>query len=351
MGLPLPEGYEWSDIQYVIGGWGWKSRYLNKSGYFITWTGKNRDVPGKNQYNTASGKWLDYHPGETKPYDCGGCHTTGYSSEGHQDGLEGLIGTWAYPGVQCERCHGPGSEHIAKGGGKGVAISVNRSADFCGECHSRGKDTSKIPAKNGFVRHHEQYQDFLSSGKMAQQRCVDCHDPHKPVHPGKTNTRGEGYGIKKGCESCHPDTATAYQGSVMEKADVKCIDCHMPKAAVSAEKASEYVGDVRSHLFRINHDPKAEFTYKAEDGKEYASGYLTLDFACLSCHEGKDKAWAAQYAVDSHVLGKVKETSPPVVKETQPPTPVPEKGVCGPTALLALALLPLGMRRWRRRGG
>jgi len=45
-GLPLPEGYTWDDISYVIGGRRWKSRYVGTDGYIITMTGKNRDVKG-----------------------------------------------------------------------------------------------------------------------------------------------------------------------------------------------------------------------------------------------------------------------------------------------------------------
>ena len=45
--LPLPKGYSWDDISYVIGGAHKKSRYMDKKGYIITMTGPNKDVPGK----------------------------------------------------------------------------------------------------------------------------------------------------------------------------------------------------------------------------------------------------------------------------------------------------------------
>jgi hypothetical protein len=60
---------------------------------------RSTTVEGANQYNMewiVAGKWTNYHAGEkNKKYDCGRCHTTGYSDEGHQDGLEGIVGTWA----------------------------------------------------------------------------------------------------------------------------------------------------------------------------------------------------------------------------------------------------------------
>jgi len=51
----LPQGYTWNDILYVIGGYNWKARFVNKEGYIIT------DDPGKtgntaylNQWNFAN---------------------------------------------------------------------------------------------------------------------------------------------------------------------------------------------------------------------------------------------------------------------------------------------------------
>lgn len=114
-----PEGYTWDDITYVIGGYNWKARFIGKDGFIIT--GEEGDTEFKGQYNFANphvgndAHWGKYHPGEERPYNCGTCHTTGYSNwpaDSHQDGLPGLIGTWEEPGVQCEACHGPGSLHV-----------------------------------------------------------------------------------------------------------------------------------------------------------------------------------------------------------------------------------------------
>ena len=107
-----PEGYTWDDILYVIGGYNWKARFVDKEGFIIT-----GDADAATQYNLPNEEldlgddWVPYHAGEEKPYDCGSCHTTGYSPVGNQDDLPGLIGTWAEPGIQCEECHGPGSLH------------------------------------------------------------------------------------------------------------------------------------------------------------------------------------------------------------------------------------------------
>ena len=38
--IPMPEGYTEDDILYVIGGWGWKARFMDTDGYIITKTGE-----------------------------------------------------------------------------------------------------------------------------------------------------------------------------------------------------------------------------------------------------------------------------------------------------------------------
>ncbi len=347
--IPLPEGYTWDDIQYVIGGWGWKSRYIGKDGFIITKT-KDGQPLEKNQYNWQDGSWSSYHSGENKTYNCQRCHNTGaaYEEGTHQDGLEGIEGTWEFRGVQCEACHGPGSKHVEQGGGRGVAIVVDKSAELCGKCHVRGDNMSAIPSKGGFIRHHEQYQE-LKNGGMSALDCTTCHDPHKAVHEGATNPEGHP-GIIKKCEDCHAEESEEFIGSIMQKDGVTCTDCHMPKVTKSAINVSDYEGDVNTHIFRI--DTRADAKMFTTDGKS-ANGYLTLEYTCLKCHLDKDKTWAAKYASEIHSFGKAVEIKTPATTAAPATTPAPtaKGGICGPTAVLLAALLPLGIMYWLRRRG
>jgi hypothetical protein len=82
--LPLPEGFSWDDISYVVGGHSAKAVYLDDTGHIITSTvdREGNPVDGLNQYNLLTGEWSDFHPGEDKAYDCGRCHTTGFNGRG-----------------------------------------------------------------------------------------------------------------------------------------------------------------------------------------------------------------------------------------------------------------------------
>lgn len=190
---------------------------------------------------------------------------------------------------------------------------MDESASFCGQCHRRGADDDKIPASGAFAQHHEQYQELLASGNMSTLNCVVCHDPHKPVHVGATNQIEE-LGITTHCDDCHSAAAEIYEESIMGVVGVECVECHMPKSAKSAVNTSPYMADVSSHLFRINTSTDAEFIFVDEiDGKEYANPYITLEYACLTCHADKDKGWAAQTAsivIDHNVKEEIAHDIP-----------------------------------------
>ncbi len=160
-----------------------------------------------------------------------------------------------------------------------------------GGCHIRGAPDT-IPARGGFIRHHEQYNEQLASPHYALD-CVSCHDPHK---------RSE-LSIHTACGDCHEEYADAYAGTQMEIAGVDCEDCHMPYASKSAVAFSPTRGDVRAHLVRNNVDRDGQmFT---DDGNfvlldDVGRGAVTLDFACGECHRDKNPNWLAGKAKKFH---------------------------------------------------
>ncbi len=303
-----PEGYTWDDISYVIGGYGWKARFIDKEGYIITGADENATTQF-NLYNEdleLGDNWVGYHAGEEKkPYDCGSCHTTGYDDEegSHQDGLPGLIGTWTEAGVQCEECHGPGGNHVNYP--KLVPMEIDRDAEMCGQCHRRG-DITEIDASGGFIRHHEQYEELFESKKRVMD-CVDCHDPHQTVKYAK------GLGIKTPCENCHFEQAE-YRKIKYIRHGGDCVNCHMPRVTKSALGDPErFSGDLRTHLMAIN--PRA-ITQFNEEGTA-SQPYLGLDFACRGCHHegGKGGVFSDEELIEVAVDYHESELSGSVLKD------------------------------------
>lgn len=277
-----PQGYDWTDILYVIGGYNWKARFVNKDGYIITdEPGKTGNTEYENQWNFANEElnkaagWVPYKSGTDKlPYDCGSCHTTGYLSQGNQDDLPGLLGTWAQDGIRCEECHGPGSLHASNP--QGFEMKIERDSEACGACHRRG-EVESVNAKDGFIEHHEQYEE-LFQGKHAVLDCVQCHDPHKGVvqlrQSGEQTTRTK-------CEQCHQEQAQLQKNVMHANMQLQCIECHMPKIVKTAWGDPEkFTGDIRTHLMAINPTQIGQFS---EDGLTVLSE-IGLDYACRHCH-------------------------------------------------------------------
>jgi hypothetical protein len=272
-----PAGTTWSDFSYVIGGYGWKMRWIQNDGYIYT------PAWGQNQYNFENETWSNYHAGETKPYDCGACHTTGWvgsddgNASNNQGGMEGFLGTFFASGVHCEQCHGEGDAHVSDP--THVNMVVDSSSELCGQCHTRA-DGTLIEASGGFIKHHEQYDEWRHSPHLNGPGCNDCHDPHSSV---KYDDIAQGDGVLTSCENCHPfEVANNYHPPIGE-----CVDCHMPKASKSAVAVNIYQGDIRTHIWSINTD--SEYNMFSIDGTsvvEDAQGQsqINLAFACYGCH-------------------------------------------------------------------
>ncbi len=315
--LGTPQSYD--DVSYVIGGYGWKARWIDADGYIVT---------GSNvQFNLDGGGMVAYHNNETdKVYNCGNCHTTGWraytSEEGddrnlnRQDDLPGMQGTFAFAGVHCEACHGAGLAHVESLSKDDITreATARTTAQFladdmafgapvaCSDCHTRHgeKDypsyeggSGMILAKGGLIRHHEQYDELIGinpddeaggpTGPHASRACTDCHDPHTTTR--YMDTSGDPPGVRTACTDCH--AADTYEITSGGMTDLGCIDCHMPRLAKSAVGhaaigSGPATGDIRTHIFRIDLSASSQFT---EDGA-FAYPSITAEFACKTCHNG-----------------------------------------------------------------
>jgi hypothetical protein len=304
-----PEGYTWDDISYVIGGYNWKARFIDQNGYIITGADENATTQ-YNLYNAAldlGNNWVGYHAGEENlSYTCGTCHTTGYSPIGNQDGLPGLAGTWAFGGIQCEECHGAGSQHAENP--ITVRAIIDRDAESCGACHSRGS-VEEVNASGGFIQHHEQYEELFQS-KHITLDCVVCHDPHT----GVVQLREAGLpAVRTNCESCH-FTEAKYEAGHDRIGGVTCIDCHMPRLTKNAVGNPDmFTGDIRTHMMAIDPTQIGQFT---EDGT-VALSQLSLDFACRHCHN-PDGRGVTVSDEDLIALAIGYHTPPPAVETAEP---------------------------------
>ncbi len=268
--LPPSFSNGWNDVSYVIGGFAWKYHLIDNDGF--VYTGDDA------QYNFATSSAVPYHsdmaPG-TKTFSCGQCHTTGWESveDGAlpQDGLVGMGGSFFAAGVQCEACHGMGSVHAGSRSAEDIVINTDAAA--CGQCHARNEDHS-ISAADGFILNYSQYDELLAA-KHKNLSCVSCHNPHVSVQHGVSG------GIATSCTECHPNMKNPTHNGA------DCVTCHMPNASRSATNANKYVGDVMTHIFKIN--PAADGQMFNEDGT-VANGAdgVTLGYACYQCHKDED---------------------------------------------------------------
>ena len=129
----------------------WKQRYFTKIGddYFplpVQWEFNNHKW---SKYFAADKAdwWAKFYPPDnmkrpTGP-TCDGCHSVGYDIHTKQ------VAEW---NVGCERCHGPGSEHVAHPLRDNIVNPAHMdyvaASDTCISCHSQGRPlTSPIEGK------------------------------------------------------------------------------------------------------------------------------------------------------------------------------------------------------------
>ena len=267
-------------IDYVLGSGNHVRTYLHR-----TSTGALLQLPLA-WYAEKGGLWA-MSPGYDKPdqpgsrrkiyFECLFCHNSyPHIAVGHDQPEAQPLFTGALPeGIDCQRCHGPGSLHVrlaqAGAGVRAISDSIvnparltpDRQIEVCMQCHL---ETDSMPLPHSIVkfdrgpfsyRPGEPLANFIlffdrapanpaedrfqivnsvyrlkmsacflkSAGAM---QCTTCHDPHSvPRVADAART------YNAACLKCH---ATAFRQTVdkgRHTASTDCIGCHMPKRRTS----------------------------------------------------------------------------------------------------------------------
>jgi hypothetical protein len=283
----VPKGYSWNEMSYVIGGYNWKALFVDNDGYIITDAlNKTGNTSYLNQWNFAnelvgkSASWVSYKSGEQDVlFTCGGCHTTGYTLSGNQDGKAGLVGTWNESGVRCEACHAPGSQHASDP--QNIEMTINRSADMCSECHSNA-DLELVDDVDPASLHHPP-AEMIYRGKHTVLECVDCHDPHSGVVQAHLEEKPV---TDTTCVECHYKEAGFQKNEMHSKMNLACSECHLSRIVKAAwGDPANFIGDMHSHQVAI--DPSRFDQYITTGNTQtYVVAPTGLNYACRQCHNG-----------------------------------------------------------------
>jgi len=253
-------------IDYVMGSGNHARSYLHRTprgmlielplGWYPDKVGGWGMVPGSDTEHPQTRRFVSYK--------CMFCHN-GYPNipaENQSPGSDPVFAGELPAGIDCQRCHGPGSEHVRTSGRAAIVnpakLSPERRMEVCMQCHME-TTSGRIPAVlQAFDRgtfsyipgqpladfaisfdhapgtgHDGKFEAVSSVYRLRQSRCflesagklecATCHDPHR-IPRGAEALRQ----YSSVCLKCHTSEHPA--GLTATAAD--CITCHMPKRRV-----------------------------------------------------------------------------------------------------------------------
>ncbi len=237
-----------------------------------------------------------------------GCLTCHLSQMYRRVGADGGQTTWVDLSVNCESCHGPGREHVARRrAGRTdevyrdlAALGSEQEARVCGQCHGfQLRPYAFPPAADGlpqiFVTSllnqslrpdgtqrltSYQYPGHVLSGGYRLQvlTCNDCHQPHDLDARDHKRRSAEPPYTNRQCTACHPamEKPKALTAHSHHSAKVGCPDCHMPLSWIGDDDRRQQ--QTSDHSIA---SPRPRETLE-----------LGTPNACNRCHADKSPEWS-----------------------------------------------------------
>jgi len=297
----------------------WKQRYFTRVGNDYFPLPAQWDVTHKIwrpyfvQPNTDW--WVPHYPADnlkrpTGPL-CDGCHSVNYDVKTH------AVTEW---NVGCERCHGPGGEHVRQPSARNIVnpakLDFVRANDTCIQCHSQGQPLANPIEGQYFdwpVGFHQggSLKDYwqLEEHKLGETTFTHFADgtAHKNRMQGNDFVQSLMYRRGVTCFSCHDVHGTSNNADLIKPARTLCLTCHSPgspngpRAATLDQHTHHAPGSAGSDCVAC-HMPKIEQTIADINVRSHTFEFITptatdllkVPNPCTSCHSDKTTGWARE---------------------------------------------------------
>ncbi len=305
------------DIAFVYGS-KWKQRYFTRRGDDYYPLGAQWDVTHQvwRAYNAAPGTdwWVQFYPADnmqrpTGPL-CDGCHSVNYNIRNK------TVAEW---NVGCEKCHGPGSDHVRSPAQTNIVnpsrVGTVQATNVCIQCHSQGQPlTNPIEGKYydwpvGF----EVGKDLSDYWKLEEHKLGELsftHFPdgtaHKNRMQGNDFLQSAMYTHGVSCYSCHDVHGTENNADLLKPANVLCLECHGPQSpngphAPTIEAHTHHPAGSAGDQCINCHMPKIEQTIADVNVRSHTFRFITpsetdslkIPNGCNECHKDKTTKWAS----------------------------------------------------------
>jgi predicted CXXCH cytochrome family protein len=305
-------------IAFVYGG-KWKQRYFTKVGDDYFPLGAQWDVTHRQwrPYTVAMGTdwWTAFYPPENSKRPtgptCDGCHSVNY------DVKTKTVTEW---NVGCEKCHGPGSNHVARPS-RDTIVNPSRldpigAVNVCLQCHSQGRPLVN-PVEGRYYdwpvgfRVGLNLRDFWQLEEFKPGETSFTHFPdgtaHKNRMQGNDFTQSVMYTHGVTCSSCHDVHGTRHNAELVKPASEVCLTCHGPKTpngphTASIEQHTHHRAGSTGNECVSCHMPAIEQTIGDVMVRSHTFRFITptmtetskIPNPCTSCHKDKSNAWASE---------------------------------------------------------
>ncbi len=272
-------------VNYVVGSGTKGHSFLSERDGFVTQDAVSWFTQ-KHIWDESPGFSPELHTGRAIQVGCLYCHANEVVP------VSGTVNKYELPlfrnghAIGCERCHGPGSEHVRLREAGGAFESPDYSIvnpkhlepslreAVCQQCHLAGE--ARVPregrspsdyrpglpldsvirvlvldhqgADRKAVNHVEQmYQSKCYTGSGGKLGCITCHDPHEKASIEKRTER-----YRAACLKCHDCSSPVATRAKLGSPD-NCTACHMPQFGA---KDIVHAATTDHRIVRIREAPK-----------------------------------------------------------------------------------------------